>query len=116
MSVNTRFQIPQRGKKKSHVERSGERGGPRHVSETGNEVPGKRVSNNAHCQVSIATEVANPEEKNADHLAPLGRPTEYYPFKRCQVPVGHSVQPHIDVMASILFVNINGIPVMYAVF
>jgi len=43
-------------------------------------------------QVSIATEVANPEEKNADHLvSPLSLPTEYYPFKRCQVPVGHSV-------------------------
>jgi len=26
------------------------------------------------------------------------------------------VQPHIDVMASLLFVNINGIPVMYAAF
>jgi len=26
------------------------------------------------------------------------------------------VQPHIDVMASLLFVNINGIPVIYAVF
>jgi len=26
------------------------------------------------------------------------------------------VQLHIDVMASLLFVNINGIPVMYAVF
>jgi len=26
------------------------------------------------------------------------------------------VQPHIDVMASLLFVNINEIPVMYAVF
>jgi len=36
--------------------------------------------------------VANPEEKNADHLVPpLGLPTEYYPFKRCQVPVGHPV-------------------------
>jgi len=43
-------------------------------------------------QVSIATEVANPEEKNTDHLvSPLGLPTEYYPFKRCQVPVGHPV-------------------------
>jgi len=43
-------------------------------------------------EVSIAIEVANPEEKNADHLvSPLGLPTEYYPFKRCQVPVGHSV-------------------------
>jgi len=26
------------------------------------------------------------------------------------------VQPHIDVMASLLFVNIIGIPVMYAIF
>jgi len=26
------------------------------------------------------------------------------------------VQPHTDVMASLLFVNINGIPVMYVVF
>jgi len=25
-------------------------------------------------------------------------------------------QPHIGIMASLLFVNINGIPVMYAVF
>ena len=43
-------------------------------------------------QISIATEVANPEEKNADHLVPChGLATEYYPFKRCQVPVGHPV-------------------------
>ena len=40
--------------------------GPRHVSKTGNEVPGKHVSNSGHCQVSIATEMANPEEKNAN--------------------------------------------------
>jgi len=51
-------------------------------------------------KVSIATEVANSEEKNADHLvSPLGLPTEYYPFKRCQVPVSHPV--------SILY-NVNG--------
>ena len=44
-------------------------------------------------QVSIATEVANQEEKNADHLIPpLGLPTEYYPFKRCQVSMGYPVQ------------------------
>ena len=46
-----------------------------HVSETGNEVPGKYVSNNGHWLVSIATEVANPEEKNADHLVPPPWPT-----------------------------------------
>jgi len=43
-------------------------------------------------QVSIATEVVNPEEKYADHLfSPLGPPTEYYPVKICHVPVGHPV-------------------------
>ena len=40
--------------KKSHVERSGEGGGPRHVSETGNELPGKHVSNNGHWLVCSA--------------------------------------------------------------
>ena len=43
-------------------------------------------------QVSIATEVINQEGKNTDHLVPpLGLPTEYYSFKRCQVPMGHPV-------------------------
>jgi len=27
-----------------------------------------------------------------------------------------AVQPHIDIMATLLFININGIPVMYAAF
>jgi hypothetical protein len=36
--------------------------------------------------------VANQYENNADHLVPPpGQPTEYYPFKRCQVLVGHPV-------------------------
>ena len=92
MSVNTRFQIPPEEKitrwKIGRARRS------RHISETGNEIPGKHVWNTGHCQVSIATEMANPQKKNADHLAPPpypGLPTEYYPFKRCQVPVGHPV-------------------------
>ena len=44
-------------------------------------------------RVSIATEVASTEEKNADYFAPPPHvlPTEYYPFKRCQVPLGHPV-------------------------
>jgi len=93
VSVNTRFQIPAKEKiTRWKIERAR---GPRHVSETGNEVPGKHVSNSAHCQVSIANEVANPEEKNADHfVSPLGLPTVYYPFKRCQVLVGHPVLIH----------------------
>ena len=72
VSVNTRFQIPP--KKKSHW-KIGRARGPRHISETGNEVPGKHVSNNSHwliCSVrcgQLATEVANPEEKNADHFS-----------------------------------------------
>jgi len=94
VSVNTRFQIAP--KEKIIRWKIGRARGPRHVSETGNEVPGKHVSNNVHwlvCSVRCGTillKVANPEEKNADHLVPpLGLPTEYHPLKRCQVPVSH---------------------------
>ena len=97
VSVNTRFQIPP--EEKITRWKAGRARGPWHVSETGNEVPGKcfeqwSLTRCSTGQVSIATEVANPEEKNANHIAPppLGLPTEYYPFKRCQVPVGHPVR------------------------
>ena len=89
VSVNTPFQIPP--KKKITPWKIGRTRGPRHVSETGNELPRKHVSNSGHwlvCSVrcgSIDTDVANSEEKNADHLIPLQvPPTEYYRFKRCQ--------------------------------
>ena len=96
VSVNTRFQIPL--KKKSHAERSGERGGHGTSPKRDMRCPGNmfRTMVIDSCSVrcgQLATEVANPEEKNADHLvSPPPRPTtEYYPFKRCQVPVGHPV-------------------------
>ena len=58
-------------------------------------------------QISIATEVANPEEKNADHLLPpLYGPTEYYQFKRCQVPVGHPVYSYNKSQQDALFLRI----------
>ena len=75
VSVNTRFQIPP-NKKKITRWKIGRASGPRHVSETGNEVPVEHVSNNVHwlvCSVrcgQLATEVTNPEEKNANHLVP----------------------------------------------
>ena len=74
MSVNKRFQIPPR-EQITRLE-IGRTRGPQHVSEMGNEVPGKHVSNNGHwlvCSVRCGTillKVANPEEKNADHLVP----------------------------------------------
>jgi len=46
VSVNTRFQIPP--KEKITRSRIGRTRGPWHVSETGNEVPRKHVSNNGH--------------------------------------------------------------------
>jgi len=73
VSVNTRFRIPP--KEKITRWKIGTARGQRHVSETGNEVPGKHVSNNSHwlvCSVRCGTillKVANPEEKNAEHLA-----------------------------------------------
>ena len=73
VSVNTRFQIAP--KEKITRWNIGRARGPRHVSKTGNEVPGKHVLNNGHWLVCIAAEVANPEEKNADHLVPPSRRT-----------------------------------------
>jgi len=46
VSVNTRFQLPPKEKNRTLKDRETE--GPRHVSETGNEVPGKHVSDNGH--------------------------------------------------------------------
>jgi hypothetical protein len=67
VSVNTRFQIPQRTKK-SHVERSGERGGNGTSPKREIRCPGNMFRTGSTGQVSIATEVANPEGKNAYHL------------------------------------------------
>ena len=58
VSVNTRFQIPP-PQKKIRRWKIGRARGPRHVSETGNEVPGKHVSNSGHwlvvCTVHCGT-------------------------------------------------------------
>ena len=47
VSVNTLFQIPPKEKKITRW-KIGRARGPRHVSETGNELPGKYVSKNGH--------------------------------------------------------------------
>jgi len=97
VSVNIRFQISPK-EKKSHVERSGGWGRLRHISKTGNEVPGKHVSNSGHwliCSMRCGTILLKPHIGTGKECRrprpPLGLPTEYYPFKRCQVPVGHPV-------------------------
>ena len=67
-------------------------GRPWHVSETGNEVPGKHVSNSGHwlvCSVRCGTIFLN---HTLAQFILLRRSSEYYPFKRCQVPVSHPVQ------------------------
>ena len=59
--VNTRFQIVP--KKKITRWKIGRARGPRHVSETRNEVPGKHVSNSGHwlvCSVSCGTILLKP--------------------------------------------------------
>jgi len=96
LSVNTRFQIPP--KEKNHTLKDQESEGATARLRNGKwgawETCFERWSL-TRCstgQVSIATEVINQEGKNTDHLVPpLGLPTEYYSFKRCQVPMGHPV-------------------------
>ena len=61
VSINTQYQIPP--KKKITRWKIGRARGPRHVSETGNEVPGKHVSNNGHwriCSVHCGTILLKP--------------------------------------------------------
>ena len=61
VSVNTRFKIPP--KKKITRWNIGRARGPRHVSETGNEVTGKHVSNTGHwlvCSVRCGTIMLKP--------------------------------------------------------
>ena len=102
VSVKTRFQVPP--KKKITRWKIGRARGPRHVSETGNEVPGKHVSNNGRwlvCSVRCDTILLKPHIGTVPHPSPsppLGLPTEYYPFERCQVPVGHPVPSSSKVM------------------
>ena len=67
VSVNTRFQIPP--KKKITRWKIGRARGPRHVSETGNEVPRKHVSNNGHwlvCSVRCGTILLKPHMGTVD--------------------------------------------------
>ena len=54
--------------KKSHIERSGERAGHGTSPKWEMRCPGNMFRKMVTDQVSIATEVANPEEKNADHI------------------------------------------------
>ena len=83
------FKYPQKEKKHTKKDRESEGGG----GVTARLLRNASTTNTRRStgQVSNATEVANTEEKNADHLvATPGKPAEYYPVKICQVPVGHS--------------------------
>jgi len=96
VSVKTRFQIPL--KKKITRWKIGRARGPRNVSETGTEVLGKRISNNGHwlvCRVRCGIMLSKP---HIGTVPPPGRPTEYYPFKICQVPMGHPVHGFICIL------------------
>jgi len=88
VSVNTRFQIPQR--KKSHVERSGERGS--HGTSPKREMRHRETCFEQWSLTGLQCALWHHlVETTHWHSPPTPQPTEYYPFKRCQVPVGHPV-------------------------
>jgi len=98
VSVNTRFQIPP--KKKSHVERSVERGGhgtspKREMRCPGNLFRTMVIDSFAVCAWHHLVETTHWHGFfffGAVPPSPHPRlPTEYQPFKRCQVPVGNPV-------------------------
>ena len=90
VSINTRFQIPPK-EKKSHVERSGERGGhgmsPKwEMRSLGNMFQTMVIGSLAVCAVAPSC-----WNHTLAQFILLWRSSKYYPFKRCQVPVGHSL-------------------------
>jgi len=83
-----------KGKKKTTRWKIKRARGPRHVSETGNEVPGGTCFEKwslTHLQCALWHHLV--ENTHWHGLFFFGLPTEYYPFKRCQVPVCHPVVP-----------------------
>jgi len=97
VSVNTRFQISP--KEKITRWKIGRARWPRHVSETGNEVPGKHVSNNGHWPSLHYYWSGQPRGKECRPSRLPPPTTEYYPFKRCHVPVGQPVQAAMTLRA-----------------
>jgi hypothetical protein len=91
VSVNTRFQNTP--KEKNNMLKDQESEGSHGMSPIRKmRCPGSMFRTGSTGQVSIATEVAKPEEKNADHLAPPAADLlSAYPVKSCQVPMGHPV-------------------------
>ena len=90
VSVNTRFQIPPK-KKKSHVEGSGELGDhgtspKREMRCPGNIFRTMVIDSFAACAVAPSC-----WNHTLAQFILLRRSSEYYPFKRCQVLVGHPV-------------------------
>jgi len=105
VSVNTRFQITPHPPKKNHTlkDRDSEEATAKSPKRE-MRVAGKHVSNSGHwliCSVRCSTILFKPHigtvpSSSAHSPTPppppfSGLPTEYYPFKTCQFPVGHSV-------------------------
>ena len=96
VSVNTRFQIPPKEKNHTLKDRESEgatarlRNGKWGARETCFE---QWSLTRLQCALwHHLVESGQPRGQNADHLVPpLGLPTEYYPFKRRRVPLGHPV-------------------------
>ena len=100
VSVNTRFQIPPK-EKKSHVERSGQRGGhgtspKREMRCSGNMFRTMVIDWFALCAVAPSClKVTNQEEKNADHLVPpLGLSTHSKDFRFPWVTLYKGLSPY----------------------
>ena len=94
VTVNTRFQIPP--KEKIIIWKIRRTRGPRHVSETGNMFRTMVIDWFAVCSVAPSCWKWPTQRKRMPTTSPPGLPTEYYPFKRCQVPVGHPVKVVIN--------------------
>ena len=78
-------------KKKSHVERSGERGGHGTSPKREMRCPGNMFRTMVIESFAVCAVAPSCWNHTLAQFILLRRNSEYYPFKRCQVPVGHSV-------------------------
>ena len=95
VSVNTRFQIPPK-KKKITRWKIGRARGPRHVSEMGNEVPGKHFSNNVHwlvCSVRCGTILLKP---HIGTVCPSSAQFWVLPIQKMSGPRGSPYTSHFN--------------------
>ena len=87
--------------KKSHVERTGERGGHGTPPKREMRCPGNMFRTMVIDSFAVCAVAPSCWNHTSAQFILLRRSSEYYPFKRCQVPVGHPVLRRVPIACCI---------------